>query len=237
MQIHFQITKVIFSAVCLHLIFFQNKKMIKTIPAYRPIHDASSPETSPEKKKTSGGSDGLHQADRNVLSGTGGPSVVSGGHPSATTSAAQARAGSSPESPSSSSNDNSSNRKGKKGRRPNSAASHGSDHHQNLHSSSVPQQHQFHEKTANSLDSSSANLKNSSKFHEKIANSSSSDHNINHSDNNKVPNNVDQSPTSASSCSAVNTSSSSSSSSSSKQSSTSSLIGKLIFYFRFRKNF
>ena len=212
--------------------------MIKTIPAYRPIHDASSPETSPEKKKTSGGSDGLHQADRNVLSGAGGPSVVSGGHPSAAASAAQARAGSSPESPSSSSNDNSSNRKGKKGRRPNSAASHGSDHHQNLHSSSsVPQQHQFHEKIANSLDSSSANLKNSSKFHEKIANSSSSDHNINHSDNNKVPNNVEQSPTSASSCSAVNTSSSSSSSSSSKQSSTSSLIGKLIFYFRFRKNF
>ena len=212
--------------------------MIKTIPAYRPIHDASSPETSPEKKKTSGGSDGLHQADRNVLSGTGGPSVVSGGHPSAAASAAQARAGSSPESPSSSSNDNSSNRKGKKGRRPNSAASHGSDHHQNLHSSSsVPQQHQFHEKIANSLDSSSANLKNSSKFHEKIANSSSSDHNINHSDNNKVPNNVDQSPTSASSCSAVNTSSSSSSSSSSKQSSTSSLIGKVNFLFPFPEEF
>ena len=208
---------------------FQNKKMIKTIPAYRPLPATSSPDNSPEKKKISGGSgsDSVHLADRNILS-AGGPSVVPGGHPStaaaasASAASALAAAGSSPESPSSSSNDNSTNRKGKKGRRPNSAASHGSDH--NLHSSSsVPHHREFHEKIANSLDSTSSNssvniIKNSKQT------VSSADHN---NPDNKVPNNVEQSPTSvASSCSAVNTSSSSSSSSSSKQSSTSSLIGK-----------
>ena len=84
---------------------FQNKKVIKTIPAYRPIHNASSPENSPEKKNS--GVDPSGQADRNVLS-AGGPSVVPGaGHAAAATSAsAHAHAaGSSPESPSSSSND------------------------------------------------------------------------------------------------------------------------------------
>ena len=98
--------------------------------------------------------------------------------------------------------------KGKKGRRPNSAAS--SSDHNLLHS--VP--HHHHNIAINSDTSVNKNSK-------------LSDHNISNPDN-KVPNNVEQSPTSASSCSAVNTSSSSSSSSSSKQSSTSSLIGKFI---------
>ena len=76
---------------------FQNKKVVKTIPAYKPISAiGSSPDNSPEKKINPEGSGGPIP----------GPAVVFG----------------SPESPSSSSND-AINRKSKKGRRPNSAAS------------------------------------------------------------------------------------------------------------------
>jgi hypothetical protein len=89
-----------------------NKKVIKTIPAYKPI-PINSPDTSPEKKVSGA-----------VITETGGPAAA--GAVAAAAPVTSVRAGSEPGSPSSSSNDA---RKisGKKGRRPNSAASDSND--------------------------------------------------------------------------------------------------------------